>query len=153
MTKALQRDLFTRRWRQIIASQQKEHAMQIDLVRILRWCLRPDVTMRHVPNGELRDKRTATKLKAMGVLAGSADLEFFWKRYWEDSEGSHTAFAALFLELKTPTNKASLEQVQFGLAMRRHGADYEMVYSIDGALETLRARDLLRPDRPIRGLT
>ena len=46
---------------------------------MLRWCVRPDVIFRHYPAGEHRDPRTAAKLKAMGVLAGSADLEFFYR--------------------------------------------------------------------------
>src|SRR5262245_9035360 len=99
---AARRDLFGRMTAAAYRTPEREMQMQIDLVHLLHRCLRPDVIMRHVPNGELRDKRTASKLKAMGVLPGSADLEFFFKRYWEDSEGSHTAFAALFLELKLP---------------------------------------------------
>jgi hypothetical protein len=127
----------------------KEVQMQIQLVSLLRWCLKPTVIMRHVPNGEVRDKRTAAKLKAMGVLPGSADLEFFWKAYWEDAEGSHTALRVLFLELKLPGRSASDAQVEFGLAMRVAGADYAVVRSIDAALFELGKHDLLRADRPI----
>ena len=71
--------------------------------------LRPDVIMRHVPNGEHRDPRTAAKLKAMGVLPGSADLEFHWciatRTNWPHS--GRTLFVGkvrrmLHLELKVP---------------------------------------------------
>jgi len=144
-----QRDLFTRRWRDVRTSSPKEHAMQIQLVSLLRWCLRPDVIMFHVPNGELRDKRAAAKLKAMGVLPGVADLVFLWKKYFEDSEGSHTAPGILFLELKLPGRKQTDEQVAFGLAARLAGADYYAVRSIDEALIVLKERDLLRSDREV----
>src|SRR5262249_22677820 len=83
-----QRHLFTGRWRSVPIATPKEHELQIQLVTMLKWCLRPDVILRHYPAGELRDKRTGAKLRAMGLLAGSADLEFFWKRYWEDLDGS-----------------------------------------------------------------
>ena len=80
----MQKDLLTRRWRKVVVPQ-KEVTLHIQLVAMLRWCLRPDVIMRHVPNGEHRDPRTAAKLKAMGVLAGSADLEFHWAE-WDERE-------------------------------------------------------------------
>ena len=74
-TAPMQRDLLTRRWRKLVEPQ-REDTMHIQLVTMLRWCLRPDVIMRHVPNGEDRTPRIGAKLKAMGVLPGSADLEF-----------------------------------------------------------------------------
>ena len=144
-----QRDLFTRRWRGGNVTPQKEVAMQIQLVSLLRWCLRPDVTMRHVPNGELRDKRTAAKLKAMGVLAGSADLEFFWKEEIMLHNMRHHVFRALFLELKVPGNQLTSEQAAFGTAMKLAGAEYFWTVSIDRAIELLKERGLLRPDRQI----
>jgi len=146
-----QKDLFTRRWRGVRLPDPKEHELQIQVVTMLRWCLRPDVIMRHVPNGELRDKRTAAKLRAMGVLPGSADLEFFWKDYWENSEGSHTAFAALFLELKRPGGKLSEEQVAFALAVRLAGAEFEVVTSVDQAISAVGRRHLIRPDVEVCG--
>jgi hypothetical protein len=147
-----QRDLFTNRWRNIAVTPQKEVAMQIQLVSLLRWSLKPSVIFRHVPNGELRDIRTAAKLKAMGVLPGSADLEFFWKHYWEDTEGSHTAFSALFLELKVPGNKPTFEQAGFGLAMQTLGAEYHWVCSVEAAISILGSRGLIKPDVEVCGM-
>lgn len=39
--------------------------------------MRSDLIWCHVPNGELRDKRTAAKLKLMGVKPGVPDFLFF----------------------------------------------------------------------------
>src|SRR5262249_40132279 len=103
------------------------------------------------PNGEARDKRTGAKLKAMGVLPGSADLEFFWKRYWEDRDGSRTNFCALFLELKRPGGKLTAEQAAFGSAMRTMGADFEVASSIDQAVGAVGVRGLIRPGVEVCG--
>jgi phosphoserine phosphatase len=56
----------------------------------LEWLL-------HIPNGELRDKRIAAKLKAMGVLAGVVD--YFLPVPLVSSEGVLMR-AGLWLELK-----------------------------------------------------
>jgi len=139
-----QRDLFTGRWRQVVRPVAKEIELHIQLVSILRWCIRPDVIWRHVPNGEHRDPRTAAKLKAMGVLAGSADLEFFWR----DAE---KGFRALFLELKRPGGKLTTEQAAFGLMMRTLGADFEVATSVDEAIAAVGARGLIRPGVEVCG--
>lgn len=65
--------------------------------------------MYHVPNGEKRDRVTAMKLKAMGVVAGIPDLEFhFWKR-------------TFFLECKTPTGSVSKDQKKIHSILEEHG--------------------------------
>jgi hypothetical protein len=166
MKSAQQRDLFTRRWRQSAVAPDKEVAMQIQLVSMLRWCLKPTVIMRHVPNGELRDKRTAAKLKAMGVLPGSADLEFFYSSRESGTEPPDQSngesqstpvvaaphfFRALFLELKLPGKTATDQQVEFGLAMRLLGAEYAVVRSIDDAIAELGTRGLIRTDVTVCG--
>src|SRR5262245_52641747 len=106
-----QRQLFSGRWQNVVIPNRKEIELHIQLVSMLGWCLKPNVIYRHYPAGELRDKRSAGKLKAMGVLPGSADLEFFW-------DGGTDGFRALFLEFKRPGGKLSVEQAAFGLAMR-----------------------------------
>ena len=115
-----QAHLFTDRWRKLVEPQKEVTSLHIPLVSTLRWCLRPDVIWRHYPAGELRDKRTAAKLKAMGVLAGSADLEFFYR----NAAGTP---CLLFLELKLPRRKPSEAQMGFALAMKLLGAEYEVV--------------------------
>ena len=146
---AKQRDLFTRRWCQPAATPDKEVQMQIQLVHLLKWCLRPDVVSFHVPNGEHRDKRTAAKLKAMGVLPGVSDLVFLWKEIDESEFETRKYLRVLFLELKLPGKTATEGQIAFGLAVRLAGADYAVVRSIDQAIAELRHRGLLRNDRQI----
>ena len=141
-----QRDLFTRRWRKQLEPQ-KEVALHIQLASMLHWCIRPDVIWRHVPNGEHRDPRTAQKLKAMGVLPGSADLEFFYKT----SPDTHPSPRILFLELKIPGGKLSTEQASFALAMKLIGAEYHIARSIDEAIAILGQRGLLRHDVTVCG--
>lgn len=136
-----QKDLFTRRWRKLAEPKQKEAtALHIPLVAMLRWCIRPDVIWRHVPNGEHRDPRTAAKLKAMGVLAGSADLEFFY-------HGPRV----LFLELKLPGRKCSEAQDGFALATKLLGAEYHVATSIDQAITIVGERGLIRANVEVGG--
>ena len=146
-----QRDLFGRR---VVVQPSKEVVLHIQLVSMLRWCIRPDVIWRHVPNGEHRDPRTAAKLKAMGVLPGSADLEFFWRETIrpvlvpEDEDGR---LRALFLELKRLGGKLSEVQASFGLAMRLLGAEYMVASSIDEAIAAVGSRGLIRPGLEVCG--
>jgi len=147
-----QKDLFTRRWRGVqTATPDKEVQMQIQLMEMLKLCLRDDVLKWHTPNGEIRDKRAAAKLKAMGVLPGVSDLIFLWKRYWEDSEGSHTAPGILFLELKLPGRTMTDAQIAFKLAVLMTGAECAVARSIDEAIAELGKRGLLRSDVVVCG--
>jgi hypothetical protein len=142
-----QRDLFTRRWRAQVQPQ-KESTFQIQLISILRWCIRPDVIWRHVPNGEHRDPRTAAKLKAMGTLPGSADLEFHWCEV-DQLERKHRR--VLHLELKVGNRQRTDSQIAFALAMRLLGDEYEVARSIDQAIAILGERGLLRSDVEVCG--
>jgi hypothetical protein len=139
-----QKDLLTRRWRSVPIVTPKEVGLQIQLVSMLRWCLRPNVIFFHCPNGGLREnKREAAKLRAMGVLPGVSDLMFFWRPV--------NSFRALFLELKRPGGKLSTEQAAFGLAMRTMGADFEIASSIDEAIAAVGTRGLIRPGVEVCG--
>jgi hypothetical protein len=142
-----QRDLFTKRWR-TLDRPLRESALQIHLVSMLRWCIRPDVIWRHVPNGEHRDPRTAAKLKAMGVLPGSADLEFHWCEI-DGLERKHRR--CLHLELKVANRQRTDSQVAFALAMRLLGDDYEVARSVDQAIAILGERKLIRGDVEVCG--
>jgi hypothetical protein len=143
-----QRDLFTRRWRTQVQPQKEATSLHIPLVSMLRWCIRPDVIFRHVPNGEYRDPRTAAKLKAMGTLPGSADLEFHWCEI-DALERKHRR--VLHLELKVGNRRRTDSQVVFALAMRLLGDDYEVARSIDEAIAILGERGLIRPDVEVCG--
>jgi len=110
--------------------------MQIALVQHLKVRARAGVMWWHTPNGELRDKRAAAKLKAMGVLPGVADLIFVWR--------GPAAPHLLFLELKTERGSLSADQVAFGDAVQRIGAYYHVAWSLDDALSILKTFDLIR---------
>jgi hypothetical protein len=136
-----QKDLLTGRWRTTIRPRREDRALHIPLVSILRWALRPGVVMRHVPNGEGRDPKVGAKLKAMGVLPGSADLEFFW-----DSARTpvQPCLTVLFMELKIGDTQPSDAQQIFRQRMVEIGAGYSLVRSVDEALTILQSLGLLR---------
>jgi hypothetical protein len=141
-----QKNLFTKRYRAVKNDKREleSHQIQIPLVEILRWTMRDDVIWHHVPNGELRDRDVAAKLKAMGVKPGVADLEFFWN----EPEARHR-LRVLFLELKLPRRTLSEPQTAFCVRARAIGAEYLMATSVDEALAILKERGLLREDRPV----
>src|SRR5262245_7560969 len=142
-----QRDLFTRQWRSIIKPQ-KESALQIVLVAMLRLMLKPTVIWRHVPNGEHRDIRTASKLKAMGVLPGSADLEFHWV---EVDALQRKRRRCLHLELKVDNRPQTDSQVAFELAVRTMlGDEYAIARSVDEAIAILDELDLFKDNVTVK---
>lgn len=141
---AQQKDLLTGRYRTVVQPSKEVTDLHIPLVTLLRKVLKPNVLMRHVPNGEHRDPRTAAKLKAMGVLAGSADLEFFWAE-------AEKRFRALFLELKLPGRNPTAEQAAFGLCMMTMGAQFYVAHSIDEAINIVGERGLIRDGITVGG--
>lgn len=148
MTGALQKNLFTKRWRKLPQRQQEVNDLHIPLVAILRWAIKPTVLFRHVPNGERRDIRTAQKLKAMGVLPGAADLEFHWCEY---GAADRPYRRVLHLELKVGNREPSEAQNAYRLAMLLLGDEYLVVRSIDDAVKVLGKRGLLRSDVEVCG--
>jgi DNA topoisomerase IB len=137
-----QKDLLTNRWRKVRAPDPLEVQVQIALIQHLHWRARRGVVYFHCPNGELRDKKSAAKLRAMGVLPGVSDLVFVWI----DDEGQ---LHNLYLELKARGRKPTPEQVAFADAIRDAGAEYDFADNLDDALRLLDARGLLR-STPLR---
>lgn len=133
-----QKDLLTKRWRNVVALPVKEASFHIALVSFLRLALRPDVLFYHVPNGERRDRGAAAKLKAMGVLPGVADLQFHWLDHFKRRRVLH-------LELKGGRGVVSDRQKEFELAVRLLGDSYRVVRSLEEAIAVLRELALLRP--------
>lgn len=128
-----QRDLFTKRWRNVTTLDPGELALHIALVARLRRELCDDVIMYHVPNGEHRDNRTAAKLKAMGVLPGVADLVFNWPGGF------------LYLELKAPDRTLSAAQRKFKARVELFGGrHYAVAHSINEAISILHQNALLK---------
>jgi hypothetical protein len=133
-----QRDLFTKRYRRVAparALDPTELQIQISLIERLRWQCRPGVVYFHCPNGELRPKRAAAKLKAMGVLPGVADLVFLW------SEAGRPA--GLFLELKARGRPLRNDQAAFGKAVKAANFFFEWTDSLDDAVRILAQYDIL----------
>ena len=114
---AKQRDLFTRRFRSVAPPDPSEVANHTS--RWSRDCVGSFGEMCcgfMFRNGEERDKRTAAKLKAMGVLPGVADLVFVWHpTVWQTTVFSNNRKGVniLFLELKAPKRKPSDVQISF----------------------------------------
>lgn len=112
-------------------SEPSELQIQIAVVQHLRQRGVPGLIYWHSPNGGLRDKREAAKLKAMGVRPGVSDLILFHR-------------GKLFcLELKAKRGRASPEQLQFIADIDREGALTALVEGLDAAIATLESWDLL----------
>jgi hypothetical protein len=62
------------RLRKVPAVRPLEITLHLSCVKLLRDHCRPDWQWCHVPLGEIRDKRTAGKLRRMGTKAGWPDL-------------------------------------------------------------------------------
>jgi hypothetical protein len=135
MSEPQQKDLLTNRWRKVRAPVLPEHQLQIALVQHLKYRARPGVIYFHVPNGELRDKRAAAKLKAMGVKPGVSDLVFVW-----DDHGLRN----LYLELKVKGGRQTLEQITFAEVIQNAGASYRCAGGLDEALAILKGFNLLK---------
>jgi len=95
-----------------------------DLLSRARTCL-----YFHVPN---RPKSAIEwrKQKAMGALAGVADLVF-------PAEGSR------FLELKAPGGRQSPDQIEFERRCAEYGHEYALAKSFDEAYEQLKTWRLI----------
>ncbi len=79
-----------------------ETAIQMDIARFLRAAWPADLPWWHTPNGELRDRVVAGKLKAMGVRPGVWDLAFILP------DG-----VARFIEVKSAKGTLSPDQKTF----------------------------------------
>ena len=110
---------------------------------MLRWCIKPNILFYHAANGEHHDPRTAAKLKAMGVLPGVSDLEFFWRH-----EGD---IHVLFLELKLPGRQPTDVQIAFGKRVEGLGASFRVAHSLDEAIDILGALGLIKPGVEVCG--
>ena len=105
----------------------EEDRLQMAVVQYLRLMGDPDVIWWHTPNQGVRSKRTAGRLKAMGVLAGIPDLTFVFP-------GGVVAM----MELKTPKGVMSKAQKALEEKCHKLGVEHAVCYSIDTALEVLR---------------
>lgn len=97
-------------------------------IAIVQWLkvVAPDLVVHHSPNGEVRDKRTAAKLKAMGVRPGWPDLEII------DRNGR-----LHFMEIKAPSGRLSEAQQAFRDMCLSVCIPWACVHSIDEARAVL----------------
>lgn len=111
-----------------------EHVLQIQVVSLLHWSAAPGWIAFHPANGELRDKRTAAKLRAMGVKPGVPDLVLV------SPDGRFHA-----LELKRGKAPLRPEQRDFHAHAADHGWPVAVANSFDRAEAVLREWGALRP--------
>jgi len=95
---------------------------------VQRW---PELAfMFHIPNGGLRNKATAARLKATGVRPGVPDI------FLPATRGQH---AGLFIEMKYGSNKPSSEQRKYLTRLKQEGYAVEVCYSCEQAIEIITA--------------
>jgi hypothetical protein len=104
----------------------KEIGLHMSVAAFMRAALPPEVIFFHVPNGEVRDKATAGKLKAMGVLAGVYDFILIWPNA-----------QVSFLEIKVGANGLSPAQVEFKGRARANRCACAEAYSIEQVAQIL----------------
>ena len=109
-----------------------EKKLQCSLIKAVSKTLLPKhpelALLYHIPNGELRDVRTAIALKRMGVLKGVPDLHLPVPR---------KGYAGLWLELKVETFETSPWQEAVHKMLRQYGHKVEVVRSVPQGLEIL----------------
>lgn len=79
----------------------------------------PNCLIFSIPNGGLRDKRTAMLMKSTGLLPGASDLIVI-----------HFG-AVVFVELKTATGVQSAEQKAFEVRVNQCGYPYYLCRSLE----------------------
>lgn len=100
-----------------------EHDIQTDIVNYLRLS---KIFCFAVPNGGLRNLKTAAFLKKEGATAGVSDLIILLKN------------EAVFVEVKTKTGRQSPEQKTFQQAVELLGFRYLIWRSLDDAIKFVR---------------
>ena len=101
----------------------EEHRIQCACIQWFRYQY---PHMRHnlfaIPNGGRRDKTTAAKLKAEGVLAGVADLILL---------KSNAYYGALLIEMKTRVGRQADTQREWQKLIENDGYHYVVCRSLD----------------------
>lgn len=86
-----------------------------------------------VPNGGARNKATAGKLKAEGVVSGVADLILLVPFIQECVQ----YFNGLCIEMKTSKGKQSQEQKDWECKVSGQGYEYRVIRSLDEFIEVV----------------
>lgn len=117
----------------VVPQHPSEEQEQIYLIKWVESAKKhyPDIEMIfHIPNGGVRSKAEAGRLKACGVRAGVPDL------FLPVPKGK---YHGLFIEMKVGNNKPTEEQKKWITRLRRNGYAAEVCYGWCEAWETLRA--------------
>ena len=105
---------------------QDEHNIQVAICKWLNFT--QDFFYFAIPNGGLRHRLVAIKLKMEGAKAGVADM--FWMISNENWKG-------LFIEVKIDKGKQSPSQKDFEAVAMKHGYYYAVVRSIDDCINLI----------------
>jgi len=138
---AAHRDLFGRPAPGRERDRNAEAKRQAAIVEFVRW-VAPHIRIFAVPNGGLRTKAEAARLKWTGVLAGVLDLVLVLPEgrtaYWET---------------KTPRGRLSDDQRDFIGALEGLGHSWALVRSIDDARRELARLGVITKEHPLAGVT
>lgn len=113
-----------------------EDKIQASIVAYIR-AVAPQCICFAVPNGGLRSKREAAKLKWTGTLAGVPDLIVL---------APHGV--TIGIEVKAPGGKPSREQIAIGEEMLTLGHWWHLARSIDDAREILKRAEVEMREAP-----
>jgi hypothetical protein len=109
-----------------------EERLQAAIVQHLNLLAPDNVIWFHPANGGMRSKRTAARMKALGVVPGVPDLAFVL------ADGR-----SAFLELKSPVGRLSPAQKAFGEKCARMEVEYAVSSDLDQCLSILKAWGVL----------
>ena len=113
-----------------------EDSIQRALVDRWRWLGAPGSILAHLPNGGFRNKATAGRMRAQGVLPGVPDLLI----------GSPASGLA-FMELKRRGGRLSPAQREVHAILRGIGVEVLTLDDLDTAIAALEARGVIRGKR------
>lgn len=116
-------------------SRPKEIELHMRVAALLRRSARSNWQWCHIASGELRDKRTAGKLKQMGVRPG-----------WPDFILTPPTGRLHCLELKRTGEALSEAQEMFRMWCIANGVPYVVAYKIEDVLTAFRAWMCLNDD-------
>ena len=109
-----------------------EESIHRAVVQYIERAVRPGVFWFHVPNGGARHRAEGGKLKAHGARAGVPDLIFV-------KDGRCCG-----LELKTECGRVSTAQQAAHTGLMMAGAEVDVAYGLDEAIEQLKAWGITR---------
>jgi hypothetical protein len=114
--------------KRIDPSEYQIHVAIMDWIRLNQTRLPGLKLAFHCPNGEVRNKATAKRLKRMGVLPGIPDLMI---------PVGNGRFRGLALEVKSKRGKLSAEQVQVIARLRLQDWFVEVVHTPDEGIAVI----------------